>query len=303
MRKSIAHALAASMMFFLTSGSALACYLEGRVVCDSLGLPIAGATVTVTGAGLESPVVATTDADGYYTAWLPELLLADLQATLTVAEGQVVGPATRPFTLDEQTGTAILDWEVSGVAACAGEKLGCWLTGGGAKFSPLAGINVAEHGPKVSFGGNVNPSCSPEPGMGGQWTHVDHQLKLFFQGTQVVVDECGNIIEEPPFPPGSTSPVTPYNYIEFSGTGRLRGIAGNNPQPPLPDLVCFEARAEDRNEPGSSGNREGSRIDRYYLRVFACGDVSKTPLLMLGAPGVPITITDGNLQLHVSSCQ
>ena len=241
---------------------------------------------------------------GSYTVWLPDHLPADYQATLTVTEGQVVGPATRPFTLEEPRAMAILDWEVSGVAKRGQAKLGCLLTGGGAKFSALAGINVAEHGPKVSFGGNVNPSCSPR-NRAMAWP-VDprrsRSSSCSSRGQQIEVDECGNIIEEPPFPPGSTSPVTPYNYIEFSGSGRLRGIAGNNPSPPFPDVVCFEARAEDRNEPGNSGNRDGSRIDRYYLRVFACGDLTTAPLLVLGAPGAPITITDVNLQLHVSSC-
>jgi hypothetical protein len=286
-------ALVAATLFLLGSGDALACKVWGQVVCDPQGLPIEGATVTLTGGNLTSPMVTTTNYEGFY--YFYPACSSTYQVTLSVTEGMVVGAATRPVVFPESL-VAEMDWTVAGVAACGQSALGCWLTGGGAKFLPLAGINVAEHGPKVSFGGNVNPSCSPEPGQGGQWTHVDHQLKLFFQGTQVVVDECGNVSG---IPPGSTSPVTPYNYIEYSGYGRLRGIAGNAAT--FPEVVCFEARAEDRNEPGSSGNRDGARIDRYYLRVYDCAAPAGT-FLMLGAPGAPITITDGNLQLHVSSC-
>jgi len=43
----------------------------------------------------------------------------------------------------------------------------CWLTGGGVKFDTITGAWLAEHGPKHTFGGNVFPSCDPDPGQGG----------------------------------------------------------------------------------------------------------------------------------------
>ena len=295
MRRVLRHLLVAFTLLLLSGGTALACHLEGRIVCDPLGLPIAGATVVVTGGTLAEPAIGQTDSEGYYTVWLPDVLPATYLATVQVSQGTVVeGPQS--FTVAEPTGAASVSWTVTGAPGC--EALGCWLTGGGAKFSTVAGINVAERGPKVNFGGNVNPSCSPLPGDGGQWTHVDHSLKLHFQGRHVVVDRCGNVSG---IPPGSTSPVTPYNFIEFSGTGRLSGISGN---PVAYDLVCFSARAEDRNEPGSSGVRDGARKDRYFLRVYDCAAPAVTLLVLEATPGAsdPVVITDGNLQLHISSC-
>ncbi|MBI5070579.1 MAG: carboxypeptidase regulatory-like domain-containing protein [Deltaproteobacteria bacterium] len=282
-----------AVLLAASGGPALACHLEGRVICEELGLPVEGATVTVTGAGFTAS--AQTDGDGYYVVSMPETFPASYEATLTTGQGTIVGSATQPFTLTPEASIVAVDWVVGGLPGCG--RLGCWLTGGGAKFSNIAGVLVAERGPKVSFGGNVNPSCSPEPGMGGQWNHVDHERRLFFQGSQITVDRCGNVegIE-----PGSTSPVTPYNFIEFSGTGRLKGIAGNKLDRPL---VCFAARAEDRNEPGSSGQRDGAYRDRYFLRVFDCS-TGATLLVLETTAGAadPVVITDGNLQLHASSC-
>jgi hypothetical protein len=68
--------------------------------------------------------------------------------------------------------------------------------------------------------------------------------------------------------------------------------------------VTFFARAEDRNEPGASGNRDGAKIDRYFLNVT---DATNTSLLLVDGDGNPATvdpvaITDGNLQIHISSC-
>lgn len=295
MKRMLRNILAGVTLSLAAAGSAYACHIEGRVLCDSAGLPVEGATVTITGSNLETPLVVYTGADGTYYTSLPDVVPATYLATLTVAEGTVVGSASSTFEVTLDYFAASVDWLVSGVPGC--ERMGCWLTGGGAKFSSIAGMSLAEHGPRVSFGGNVNPSCSPEPGMGGQWNHLDHQLKLHFQGTQIVVDRCGNVSG---IPPGSTSPVTPYNFIEFSGTGVLKGISGNKVFHPN---VCFTARAEDRNEPGSTGQRDGALKDRYFLRVFACG-TTNTLLVLEATPGAsdPIVITDGNLQLHITSC-
>jgi hypothetical protein len=287
--------IALAVVAVVSPGAARACRIDGVVVCEANGAPVAGVVVNVVGADFSAS--ASTDATGLYSVGLP-----DVTGTFTVTldlsgigGGSVVTPPS-PTTFELVNGYQEINWSVD-VPGCA--KQSCWLTGGGAKFSTVAGIPVAEHGPKVSFGGNVNPGCSPVAGEGGQWSHVDHEQKLFFQGTAITVEECGNVTG---IPPGSESPVTPYNYIDYYGTGSLKGIAGN----PLQRRdACFVAHAEDRNEPGSNGQRDGARIDRYYLRVFDCA--TNQTLLVLeqpppAAPGLPVQITDGNLQLHISSC-
>jgi hypothetical protein len=177
----------------------------------------------------------------------------------------------------------------------------CWLTAGGVKFSPLAnGVLMAEYrGPKDNVGGNVYPGCSPDAGDGGSWTHIDHREKLHFHGTDITVLECGNV---PGIEPGSESPVTPYNYIIFEGTGTLKGIGGNKDDY---GMVCFYAIAEDRNEPGnekSVGVNGGEDIDRYYMEVYDCLGGGGQLLLVDNGFGEPRMITGGNFQLHISSC-
>jgi hypothetical protein len=172
------------------------------------------------------------------------------------------------------------------------------MTGGGAKFSTITNIGMAQKGPQHSFGGNVNPSCSPFPGQGGQWNHIAHKDKLHFMGTVIQVVRCGNV---PRIPEGSESPVTPFNFIESQGTGTLKGIKGNKDDY---GIVNFFARVEDRNEPGSSGAKDGTLVDRYHLHVF---DSAGNTLLLVDGDAVaatvePVLITHGNLQLHISSC-
>ena len=111
-------------------------------------------------------------------------------------------------------------------------------------------------------------------------------------GTDIEVIRCGNVdgIE-----PGSESPVTGYNFIEFQGVGWVQGIKGNKIGR-VP--VTFQARVEDRNEPGNERASDGEDIDRYWLRVDGPDGVG----FEVGTQDEPITITGGNLQLHESSC-
>jgi len=289
-------AWAASLLWLGAVGTARATDLAGQVVCPSSGAGVAG--VVLTFSMPEETFSVTTGADGRFA--IHHTWIGDFAASmdLTAVGGGVVDLGT----LYIGYGTAEDPWVIGPFAAdvpgCGPTTSGaCWLTGGGAKFSSIAGLPVAEHGPRVNFGGNVYPSCSPEPGQGGQWNHLDHGQKLHFQGLAIVVDQCGNVAD---IPPGSTSPVTPFNFIEFHGTGVLKGLAGNR----IPTTeACFEGRAEDRNEPGSSGERDGAYKDRYYLRVFDC--VTNATLLVHEATAGgsdPVVITDGNLQLHDTSC-
>jgi hypothetical protein len=282
----------------------------GRVYCDSnqngvvdsTDAPMAGAQVEIKSTTGTFSAVAVTDANGSYYQNLPDF--GDTYS-VTLLGSSLPGGS---IILSPSGGSAVVsnfDFTVPEVIflvqspTCVEAK--CWLTGGGAKFSPVTGTPVAEHGPQHSFGGNVNPGCNEDSGEGGQWNHVAHGMKLHFQGWEIRVVRCGNV---PGIPEGSESPVTPYNFIEFEGTGTLKGIHGNKVDH---GTVQFWARAEDRNEPGSSGVRDGAKKDRYFLHVF---DASGTLMLIEDPAGdgsaatvQPVTITDGNLQIHISSCE
>jgi hypothetical protein len=274
--------------------------LTGKVLCDvdadgkydpAVDTPLVGVLVTVENVGSD-----TTDGEGAF-----DILLPDSISWYTVDLGELpVDPTSisPPVPHGYLPGPELIFLVES--PDCSGEAGGCWLTGGGVKFSSITGTRLAEKGPKHNFGGNVFPSCSPEPGDGGQWNHISHSDVYngpwHFQGWSIDRVVCGNV-EDPEVEPGSESPVTPYNFIEFEGTGTLKGIKGNKMSY---DEVRFFARAEDRNEPGSGGAKDGVDIDRYFLHVWDPG--SGATLLLVDDNGEPITITGGNLQLHISSC-
>jgi hypothetical protein len=283
--------------------------VEGQVFCDTnlnfeidaLDVPLEGIQVKITAPSGNS-VTETTGipyADYFHITLPGEIGVYTVEIVSPTGQLIIIGNSFTTTTAGEsQAGYNIL---LDG-RFCSDEVGACWLTGGGAKFDSTAGIPVAQHGPRDSFGGNVFPSCDPAPGDGGQWNHVAHSAKLHFLGTTIIDVECGNV---PGTDPGSESPVTPFNFIEFSGSGTLSGIHGNK----LPKTnVYFFARCEDRNEPGSNGQSVGTDIDRYFLNVFSdINDPVGSSLLCLDVDGNPatvdpVTITGGNLQLHISSC-
>lgn len=310
MKRLVAVLLAGTFMLYGAS-SALAWHVSGKVLCnDPANTPLSGVDVVVDGVG-----DTVTDANGSYYLALP-----DDPATYNQSLGDglppdatFLNPNVNPREIDINSETSCgqvsFDWLI-GSSFC-GVQRACWLTGGGVKFSPITNSRLAEfvdgngHGPVHSFGGNVNPGCSPVAGEGGQWNHIAHDLKLHFQGTAIEVVRCGNIAG---IPEGSESPVTPFNFIEFEGTGTLKGIKGNKADF---GQVYFFARAEDRNEPGNenaNGTNGGSTVDHYFLNVYSNpADPAGTSLLLVDVDGNaatidPITITGGNLQLHISSC-
>src|SRR5688500_4812086 len=235
------------------------CDANGNGVADDGDLPLSGLVVTVNGVSQPYFYWNHTDAAGFYVIPLLDVPASYTISVATPDGATVVSPANpHSFTTTFETGIPVIDFLVNS-AACT--RQACWLTGGGAKFNPTLGILVAERGPQHSFGGNVNPGCNPDSGEGGNWNHLAHGEKKHFQGTAIQVDQCGNV---PGIPEGSESPVTPYNFIEFSGTGVMKGIGGNKTDY---GAVSFRARAEDRNEPGSSGAKDGALIDRYFLEV------------------------------------
>jgi len=292
---------------------AQAWHSSGHIVCDSNqdgefdweDTPLAGVRVLVANTAGTVHASALTDATGYYFVDLPEVpdsYVQTLDLSTLPAGSTVIVPASgqHTFTLTALDGTAgSLRYTVSNAACEPPQEEGaCWLTGGGVKFEALVNQHLAERGPSDSLGGNVFPSCSPEPGNGGSWTHIAHSKKLHFHGTDIETVSCGNV---PGIEPGSESPVTPFNYIEFQGFGTLKGIKGNKVDH---GTVYFFARCEDRNEPGSNGAKDGADVDRYFLHVF---DGAGNTLLLIDGDGNPatvdpVTITGGNLQLHVSSC-
>jgi hypothetical protein len=305
-RKVLSIAIVAMAFVVLGASPAHAWYVKGYVYCDSNGsgggdsgdLPLPNIAVTVTGNGFSA--VATTDGTGAYLVNLPDMPGSYTATAAAPGGATALAPTTNPasFSLTASAMTAEVHFLFDSRACATTQTAACWLTGGGAKFSSVTGTLLAEKGPQHSFGGNVNPGCNTDSGEGGQWNHVAHALKLHFQGLQVRVVRCGNV---PGIPPGSESPETPYNFIEFEGSGTLKGIKGNNADY---SPVTFFARAEDRNEPGSSGAKDGALIDRYFIRVTDSSGVVRLLVDLDGDPNTvdPVKITDGNLQIHISSC-
>src|SRR5688572_15810038 len=202
MKRTFVIAAAILMAAALTPSAAEAWHVRGRVVCDANNtrlidagdLPQAGIQVTVTSGGFTS--TATTDADGNF---IIGLLDVDATYSMTInANGVpiVLPGASTTFLMSESSNPfPVVDWLLD-ARACV--QLRCWLTAGGAKFSTITGTPVAERGPQHSFGGNVNPGCSPTAGEGGQWNHVAHQEKKHFQGFAIEVVDCGNVPGIPP---------------------------------------------------------------------------------------------------------
>jgi len=298
----------------LAASSALARHIDGDVRCDSNGnseldgqdLPIVGAVVHITNIGGTFAVDATTDANGHYSARLqddPDNYRAVLDAA-TIPPGATVLPDDEfVFGVDAATLQIFHDFLVQSDSCVLAGGGQCWMTGGGTQYDTLINEFVAEKGNKVCFGGNVHPGCSATAGSGGSWNHIDRARKLHFHGTDIPTVRCGNV---PNIPPGSTSPKTPFNYIEYEGTGWTKGVQGNKADYPL---VYFVARVEDRNEPGSNGAKDGALIDRYFLRVYLnqADPIGSTIILLDsnggGSENFDVTpISTGNLQIHVSSC-
>jgi hypothetical protein len=295
-------------LMLMGTGIANAWHASGYIYCDvnqnnqidGEDDPLENVTVNIVNNNSSFVGTISTDANGYYYINLPDLpdtftVTLD-EATLPVPFSYVIpqGGEFVSTTTDNQP-HFFHQWLIDSETCW---EVGCWLTGGGVKFSTYTGTKLAEKGPKHNFGGNVFPSCDPNPGDGGQWNHIAHAEKLHFQGWTINTVDCGNV---PGIEPGSESPVTPYNYIEFQGTGTLKGIKGNKVDY---GNVFFFARAEDRNEPGSHGAKAGADIDRYFLHVFDSGG---NTLLLVDEDDDPSTInpvpiTGGNLQLHISSC-
>jgi len=300
----------------LLSGNALANSAFGNVYCDTqpngfideFDTPLEGVGVDLelfSSGALQGSSV--TDGNGYYYVKLPagtDTYEAFLDPATLPADATIVEPVggTGFFTTNDQFTTPV-DFLVDSEVCREPPQDGCWMTGGGVKFEPLVGSDLARHGPKDTIGGVVYPACSSSPSNGGQWNHVAHSVKSHYQAFDINTVRCGNVNDHPP---GSESPVTPFNFIEWEGTGRMQGIRGNKSSY---DVVHFFGRAEDRNEPGSEGPADGGDIDRYFLHAWVIGPGGiRTTIFCADEDGDcstvdPATISGGNLQLHYSSCE
>jgi hypothetical protein len=304
--KKIMATLSVLIFPLLLIGPAYGWDVSGRILCitDNDEVPLANVKVTVTGVNFSQ--FAMTDSQGYYFV---NLLDVPMNYSLKIdglpPDAILIVPSSNPFPFELTP--SIVRAEVNVVFSsqiCKGGA--CWLTAGGVKFDPVLRINAGEHGPKFSFGGVTYPGCSPDASDGGQWNFVDHALKYHFQGWSVTQVTCGNVAG---IPPGSTSPRTPFNYIDFSGVGTMKGIAGNKV---TIDPVYFFVHAEDRNEPGNEKALlpgGGELIDRLFLNVCTVPPAwpygqcpTGTSIYSLGTYDSPLTITGGNLQIHISSC-
>src|SRR5262249_45391680 len=147
---------------------------------------------------------------------------------------------------------------------------------------------------------------------GGNWNDLDHTTGAHFKGENITVIHCGNV---PGIPRGSLSPKTDFNYILFTGTGEMFP-PGNKARV----QVVFWGFYEDRHEPGSLGQPDDAKKDRYFLQVQDSKgnvvdliDKNGTPhdfaSLLSGSPDFDnvvaveldkdaVIILHGNLQLH-----
>lgn len=301
--KSTATTLIALASLVATLSSSHAWFKMGYVFCDAntngiidvADVPVPGVLVVVTNTtgGTTFSNANWTTPEGFFIVQLPDQTdsYLDYIHPLTLPNGTVsVAPSFATFTISSQNDSATNYFLITNPNCVnpnppVGATNACWLTGGGT-------IRIGTGKPAYTFGGNVYPGCNSQSGDGGNLNVIAHNANLHFQGTVIEVVDCGNV---PGIPAGSKSPKTPYNYIEFTGMGSLKGIGKNKANY---GVVYFHAGAEDRKEPG-----KGS--DRLYLRVHT--EQGQTLLLISGQPGAPTAvaptpISTGNLQIHVSSC-
>jgi hypothetical protein len=261
----------------LSAFNVMAWSVSGVVACPN-GNSACGINVCINGVGC-----ATTSGNGAYTLELP-----DTPATYTICVDTSTLPAgttvsgCQNFSVDDINQFATADFTLDGSICTPPPSTGpCWLTGGGTVFK-------VKGKPPFSFGGVVNPGCSPTAAGGGNWNVVDHAQGIHFKGEDITVVDCTGV--------PTRSPKVTVNIIDFVGTGIIQGVEGNKlPKTP----VCFTAEAIDNSEPGHGK-------DQLYVRVYDCN--SGATLMLISADRAnpldvaPATISTGNLQIHQSGC-
>src|SRR5512143_4246079 len=147
--------LFSAALMLLGFGTAFACHVEGHVYCDGTALPLQCVVVRAVSTDPGAPFTgtATTDADGYYYLVLPNAV-GQYHVTIDLGPSESVVTPVAGFYDIQVTAPPqgfVEDWEIAS-PSCAQE--GCWLTGGGAKFSQITDTYLAETGKKHNFGGN-----------------------------------------------------------------------------------------------------------------------------------------------------
>jgi hypothetical protein len=272
--------LSGTYSWSFSSGAASVPHTVSGVVSCPSGKSAAGIVLTVGGVGSTA-----TAGNGAYSIDLPDAgtYTICLDVSTLPPGASLVGTNCITFTVDNGLNQfANIDFTLTGPFCETNPPSGpCWLTGGGT-------VCKSKGQPDYSFGGVVNPGCSPTAAGGGNWNVVDHLHGLHFKGLDITVVSCSGV--------PTKSPKVTLNVIDFVGTGIIGGISGN---PTLKTAVTFTARAIDNAE-GGGGK------DQLYLNVVdpATGN---TVLLISSNPKdpdaiAPKTISTGNLQIHQSSC-
>lgn len=292
--KKISLSLTAGALLLGSLATSSAWHLTGTVYCDANGsgvidkgdLPVQGVLVVVTNISGTYSNSGWSGDDGSFTVQLSDL--ADSYVSYiqwdTLPAGTVgVVPNIAAFVTTDALRVITNNFLIENPACGARAK--CWLTGGGT-------IDDGTGQPIYSYGGVVNPGCSAIAAGGGNWNVIWHAANLHFRGLSIEVLTCGNL---PGYTSGSSSPKTPFNYIDFQGVGTLTGIGGNTANY---GTVLFSARAVDLKD-------GGKQTDLLYLRVY---DTANNTLLLISTDQAnaldvaPVAISTGNLQLHISSC-
>jgi hypothetical protein len=258
--------------------TAQACLVSGVVACDN-GQSAAGILVSVT---VDGTLLGTTptSANGAYSIDFPTsppglYEVCVVPSSLPTGFTSVSGCQDFPITVDS---SHFIDanFTLDGPACTPPTPGPCWLTGGGT-------VDKVKGQPHYSYGGVVNPGCSPTAAGGGNWNVVDHFAGLHFKGIDIQVIACSGV--------ATKSPKVNVNIIDYKGTGTIVGVSGNSF--PL-TAVTFVARAVDVSEPGSGK-------DMLFVQVKDA--VTGTVLLQIGDDvDDPATITTGNLQIHTTGC-
>ena len=193
------------LVLLVTAHTANAWHLTGQVKCPN-GSTFKNVTIEVVGTSCQGAFSgqATTDSEGLYSIALPDCdgtycASVDPNSLPAGATASPAGGGNGCFNTTVADDSEVINWDVSG-AIC--DQHACWFTGGGAKLDPLFGLPAGHKGKWISFGGNVNPGCSPTAGDGGNWNHVDRISNIHFQGRTIQVLDCGNVTPPPtPDPP------------------------------------------------------------------------------------------------------
>src|SRR6266446_8692634 len=166
--------LSGLLAFALAALNASAWNVSGVVGCPKK-ITASGIVVFITGVGSTN-----TDSNGAFTLELPE---ATASYSICVDASTLPAGATvsdcAPFSVDNNTPFALVNFTLSGpFCSTPGPPPGlCWLTGGGT-------VGKTQGQPDFSFGGVVNPGCSPTAAGGGNWNVVDHLHSLHFKALE-----------------------------------------------------------------------------------------------------------------------